>query len=272
MNGAPGNSASQKMPRNAWLHWLALAGVVSLKFIPSISYSCGARSHHSQQVYFEPALKDAANYRDRTLAGRSRMSMKQLVLRTVLTALAIASPLCAFAQKASLCTEQEDFLFTCTLESKKIVSVCAEVDEAQNGYKSIVYRYGAKDAVELSVPKALADFRTAIRVSEWTNKRSSKLTEDDRYLRFLNGRYSYLTYTSTGNTFDIAGLAVFEGAKLLKKEKCQPDSFDSPMLSFNEFLNLGVREEEAAGEKGFWKAIAPPGSAVLRHPSEMRSK
>ncbi len=200
------------------------------------------------------------------------MSMKQLVIRTVLTALVIASPLCAFAQKASLCTEQEDFLFTCTLESKNIVSACAEVDAAQNGYKSIVYRYGTKDAIELSIPKAPTDFRTVIRVSEWTNKQSSKLTEDDRYLRFLNGRYSYLTYTSTGNNFDIAGLAIFDGAKLLKNEKCQPDSFDSHMLSFNELLNLGVREEEAAGEKKLWKAIAPPGSAVLRHPSEMRSK
>lgn len=200
------------------------------------------------------------------------MSMNQLVIRTVLMALVIASPLCAFAQKASLCTDQEDFLFTCTLERKKIISVCAEVDAAQNGYKSIVYRYGAEDAIELSIPKAPTDFRTVIRVSEWTNKQSSKLTEDDRYLRFLNGRYSYLAYTSTGNNFDIAGLAIFDGAKLLKNEKCQPDSFDSHMLSFNEFLNLGVREEEAAGEKGFWKAIAPSGSAVLRHPSDMRSQ
>jgi len=186
-------------------------------------------------------------------------------MRIALMMVTLAFPLRMLAQEPNLCTPKEEAIFTCTLESRKIVSACAVLDGASEAPKSIAYRYGEKDAVELTIPHTT--FPQDMRVSEIAAKPYSKVTEDDQYLRFIKGQYSYIIYTADSYQFDLAGLAVFKGATLLKNETCQ--SGNHPIqLSFNTLLSLGIQDDLDADK--FWRSLLPKTSAVFTQPSEMQ--
>ena len=189
------------------------------------------------------------------------MRSRRIVLRSAATTIAIALSVCASAQRAGLCTEKEDFLFTCTLENKKVVSACGEPGSNDDKYKSISYRYGVTGGIELSIPVGVEHFESLIDASELT---SSKPIEDDTFLRFAHGPYKYVLYTATGDTFDFKGLAVFKGDSLLKNQKCQADTFDIDWV-YNTLIGMGVHGDDGDGKDLLlWKAILPAKSAALK--------
>jgi len=188
----------------------------------------------------------------------------------LLAAIACLSPLCARAQHASLCQGKEYALFSCTLESKKILSACAAGDPSEpRSIKAVAYRYGTLETKEIAIPGDPRTYRQVLRFSEVTNKPESKRTEDDVYLRFIRGAYSYMPYAATGDGFDVGGVAVFKGRTLLKREQCVPETRDFD-INHHEAERSGIPSESYAQALRFWKAILPEQSAVMAHPDEMQ--
>lgn len=166
-----------------------------------------------------------------------------------------------FAGGPNLCQEQEDSLFACQLKTKELVAACAIYGpDVTSGHRSIVYRYGAPDHIELTLAGDRGGLRLTTFVDEVTNYDP---LEDDQYLRFVHGPFSYVLYTSDAKRFTLRGLAVFRDGKLLKNVSCQPATVEHD-ASMNDLLALGVRPERDSRQAlRFWRKILPKGSAVL---------
>ena len=162
-------------------------------------------------------------------------------------------------------------VFTCTVASQKIASACVRYDmgsmtlseAARNPALvqtvSMTYRYGRKGAVELSLPVKPKEFDPVIHVSEVV---SHDPLDDDLFIRFAHKQYSYALYTSIVDGVDFAGLAIFKGHELLKKESCLPGSSDF-RASWQTLTNIGVPTELDGDSLRFWKAILPADSRAL---------
>jgi hypothetical protein len=195
--------------------------------------------------------------------------MKDIAARGIFAALLMASSLAAFAESQNLCTEQEGPLFSCSLENKKLVSVCALIDSAQeSGYRYLVYRYGTKEKIELSFPDKPMEFRRLTRTIELVDDKSM---EDDVFVRFINGKISYVVYAAVVHHAEMQGVAVFDGHKLLSNIKCQPDSADGD-LQPNFLESIGAQLQDADEAVRFLKPILPSSSAVVSQQSSNRPK
>lgn len=106
----------------------------------------------------------------------------------------------------SLCSAQEAIYFSCTLENKKIVSLCGE-----EGGHNLKYRYGTQALIELSYPseqpkKGNAFYRI--------NASGGSVQMD--IIKFKIGAYTYNLYNSF---FD--GIAVWGPHGLALKKTCE---------------------------------------------------
>lgn len=190
--------------------------------------------------------------------------MKGRTARWMSAALLLATSLCAFAESPNLCTEKEDPVFACPLENKKLVSACALVDPTQkSGYGYLVYRYGTKEKIELSFPGKPMDFP---RVTSAIELVDDKTAEDDQLLRFRNGKISYVVYTASSYKFDLEGVAVFDGYKLLSNIKCQPNSADVE-LQENFMESIGAQLQDKDEALRFLKPILPDSSVIASQKS-----
>jgi hypothetical protein len=188
--------------------------------------------------------------------------MKGIVARGIFAALFLAPSLCAFAQSPNLCTEQEDTSFTCTLKNSKLVSVCGAADLSDRaGY--LVYRYGTKEKIELSFPNRPTEFR---RITSQDETVDDKTGEDDQFIHFRNGRFSYIIYSAIGHKFHLEGLAVFENHKLLSNNQCLPDTSHWGLVQ-NDLLSVGVPLQDDGEAMRFWKQLLPGNSAVVSQKS-----
>jgi hypothetical protein len=186
--------------------------------------------------------------------------MRHIAIRGIFAALLLVSSLYAFAESPNLCTEQEDPVFACPLENKKLVSVCALYDSTQkSGYRYLVYRYGTKEKIELSFPDKPMEFRRLTSVDETLDY---KPTDDGQFIRFMNGKISYVVYVAAVHNTDLAGVAVLDGYKLLSNIKCQPDSADFS-LQQNFIVSIGAQLEDADKALRFWKLILPGSSTAV---------
>ncbi|GEM_PF-4985343 len=164
----------------------------------------------------------------------------------------------SYAQKVSFCSEEESPIFTCQLMNGKLASICGSPDLSEKS-GSIRYIYGTKDQhVEISLPKDPATFRQNLTISEMNNDATG---EDDEYLRFRNGLFSYVVYTGIGNNFDAEGVAVFKRDKLLKDIPCVKATSEWRLV-FNSILSFGVPEEDSSTEKMVWMQLLPSSSFV----------
>ncbi len=195
--------------------------------------------------------------------------MKPILLRSIY-GLLLFSAVPAFAAGPNLCRAQEDPLFACQLQSKKFVAACALYDPAlKEGYRSLVYRFGTSEHIELSLPEDPNQFRRSTYIDEAT---TSEPIEDDEYLRFVNGRFSYVLYTGLGKGFDLKGLAVFRDNQLVSKASCEPNTLEHNM-SRNDLLALGVQSEiDSQHALRFWSQLLPRNSSVLtqKPPGDLR--
>lgn len=186
--------------------------------------------------------------------------MRYAIARAIFATLLLATSLCAFAESPNLCTEKEDPMFACPLENKKLVSVCALVDSTQkSGYGYLVYRYGTKEKIDLSFPEKPMEFR---RLTTFDETVDYKPMDDGQFVRFMNGKISYVVYVAAVHNTDSAGVAVFDGYKLLSNIKCQPDSADFD-LQQNSIQPIGAQLEDADKASRFWKLIVPGISAAV---------
>lgn len=182
-------------------------------------------------------------------------------LLSFLCGLVVCSAVPAFAAGPNLCREQEDPLFACRLQNRKFVAVCGQYDPAlKQGYRSIVYRFGAPDHLELSLPDDPGQFRSITFTDESTNDQP---IEDDQYLRFVHGQFNYVLYTALGKGFAAEGLAVFRDGRLLNKLNCQHSSLELNMAE-NSLLATGVQPEiDHKTAFSFWSQLLPKNSFVL---------
>jgi len=117
----------------------------------------------------------------------------------------------------SLCSTQEAIYFSCTLENKKIVSLCGK-EEGHN----LKYRYGTQSLIELSYPseqpkKGHAFYRI--------NASGGSVQMD--IIKFKIGAYTYNIYDSF---FD--GLAVWGPHGLALKKTCESNLQQNMKLDF----------------------------------------
>jgi hypothetical protein len=193
--------------------------------------------------------------------------VRHIAIRGIFAALFLTVSFCAFADKPNLCTEHEDTYFICTLKNGKLVSVCGTEDVSdKSGY--LVYRFGTKQKIEISLPGKPLDFR---RVSSTIALTNDEPIEDDEFIRFMNGKFSYIIYSAIGNNFEVDGLAVFDEYKLLNHAECLPDSIDTSLVQ-NFLLNAGVQSEDPDEAMRFWKPLLPSNSAALSQKSSNRPK
>ncbi len=178
---------------------------------------------------------------------------------TLVVMVVASSPI--YAAGPNLCRKGEDSLFSCLLENKKFVAVCAPYDAAKNQDTAVVYRYGTPDHIELTLPEDSTQFRKVTHVDESV---SNKAMEDDEYVRFTDLHFSYITYNAFGNGFDFSGLAVFDGQKLVSNKHCLSRDNDTG-IELNFVLGIGVLPEVTADPWSFWRQILPSNSVVRRH-------
>lgn len=184
--------------------------------------------------------------------------MRSIAVKGIYLLLLFSSSLCAFASGPNLCRQQEDTYFTCTLKNGKLASVCGTDDLSDHaGY--LVYRYGTKQKLELNLPGSPGEFR---RFSSAIELVDDKTSEDDQFVRFKNGKFSYIIYSASSYKFDFMGLAVFENYKLLSNNQCSSDTSDWG-LGQNSLLSVGVPLQDADEAMRFWKSLLPSSSAVL---------
>ena len=114
------------------------------------------------------------------------------------------------------CSEQEQTVFSCSL-GKKLVSVCASSDiSPTSGY--LQYRFGKKNAPELIFPATTeSTLRSVVRARTLMFSGGG-----GGYLRFINGRYSYIVYTAIGKGWGTKdGVSVEKDDKPIANLKCQ---------------------------------------------------
>lgn len=106
----------------------------------------------------------------------------------------------------SLCSAREAIFFSCTLENKKIVSLCGEEEG-----KSLKYRYGTQALVELSYPSEQSKKGNAF----YRINASGGSVQMD-IIKFKIGAYTYNLYDSF---FD--GIAVWGPHGMAFKKTCE---------------------------------------------------
>jgi hypothetical protein len=112
-----------------------------------------------------------------------------MTVRKFLWSVVLVAPCAGWAQ--SHCTPQEDVVFSCTLQSRKVISVCASkqlLEQPAKGYLS--YRAGVLGAVELEYPAV----RDASSADKFVFGHYFRYQTDRSWLTFSNGEYTYTVY------------------------------------------------------------------------------
>ena len=134
----------------------------------------------------------------------------------------------------SLCQEQEQIIFSCSLD-KKMVSVCASTDfSSSSGY--LQYRFGQKNALELAFPALTESVRSHPHIQARTLLFAGG---GGGYLRFITGNYNYIVYTAIGKGWGAKdGVAVEKNHRLVVNMECQ----DIPVSKLGEefFTRAGL--------------------------------
>lgn len=122
-----------------------------------------------------------------------------------------------FGAAETLCKQQEQVIFSCSL-GKKTVSVCASNDlSANSGY--LQYRFGQPGRIELNLP-ALPQ---SVPVNQFVQARSLMFSGGGGgYLRFINGSYHYIVYSAIGKGWGPKdGVAVEKNGRLIVYHECR---------------------------------------------------
>jgi hypothetical protein len=120
----------------------------------------------------------------------------------------------AYADSSSHCKKQEQVVFSCQLESKKIVSVCASKGvTAKTAY--LQYRFGFIKKLEMVWPEPAQS--PALSATSGTLMYSGG---GGAFLRFAKGEYNYTVYTGIGKGWNKEGVAVYKKAKLIANLLC----------------------------------------------------
>ncbi len=119
----------------------------------------------------------------------------------------------------TLCTSNEQAIFSCTLANHKTASLCAPKDLKAPGLY-LQYRFGTHQKIELTYPD---------KVENWLHRfyQGNFRGDDGRhglYVKFANGSYDYFLYILYND--DVAddneqdGIAVYQQDKLVRRIKC----------------------------------------------------
>lgn len=138
----------------------------------------------------------------------------------------------------TLCNQQEQVIFSCSLD-KKMVSVCASNDlSANSGY--LQYRFGQKSKIELNVPALPRSAPAAQFVQARTLMFSGG---GGGYLRFIDGSYNYIVYTAIGKGWGPKdGVAVEKDGQLIAYHECR----DIPVSEIGDafFSDVGLLTDQ----------------------------
>ncbi|OQW40761.1 MAG: hypothetical protein A4S08_03875 [Proteobacteria bacterium SG_bin4] len=131
-----------------------------------------------------------------------------------------------FGAAETLCKQQEQVIFSCSL-GKKTVSVCASNDlSANSGY--LQYRFGQSGRIELTLPTVPQSTPNAQFVQARTLMFSGG---GGGYLRFISEPYHYIVYTAIGKGWGPKdGVAVEKNGRLIADHECR----DIPVSKFSE--------------------------------------
>ena len=137
--------------------------------------------------------------------------------RTILFATALAL-LASTASKAAtpgtLCSPNEEVIFSCKTTRAKIVSVCASPSLADSG-GYIQYRFGTADKPELIYPSAKRNPR-----QHFTSGTLTYSGGGGAYIQFRNGAYNYIVFTGIGRGWEKDGGGVEKAGHRLSEIKC----------------------------------------------------
>lgn len=123
----------------------------------------------------------------------------------------------------SLCAEDEDIYFSCSLSGGKIVSVCASGNtEPSAGY--VQYRYGTPDRIEINYPEKMLPPRQHF---FFVNASEGSVNKD--IIKFKNGSYTYIVAQST-----VSSLSVLNNKKVVFRKSCNEGS--------NAFVSRAARQ------------------------------
>jgi hypothetical protein len=159
------------------------------------------------------------------------------VLNTGQTKLIATIPLAVKVTNVdSLCQASERVIFSCSI-GQKLVSICGSTEPTPtSGYAQ--YRFGIKDAPELTLPMPPTEYRSFVKGAMLTFSGGG-----GAYLRFANGEFSYVTYTAIGKGWGTKeGLVVERKGKSITNFPCvgPVQSEIGPEL----FLRAGILEDQ----------------------------
>jgi hypothetical protein len=129
---------------------------------------------------------------------------------------------------ASLCSVDETVVFACAVKGQRLVSVCASrALSSSSGY--VQYRFGRPAKIEVAVPttatSATSATSAAADAAAWRSDVRSHTVMyaggGGAYLRFNQGRFSYVTYAAMGRGWvDKQGVMVLKSGKIAAVHKC----------------------------------------------------
>jgi hypothetical protein len=139
---------------------------------------------------------------------------RQLIL--VLAAFAYVSYVSAAPTAATLCSPEEQVIFSCITTKNKVISLCSS-SVLTNTVGYLQYRFGAAGQTpELSYPKAHEHPKKHFQSGTMMYSGGG-----GAYLKFNSGEYIYTVFTGIGKGWEKEGVVVERGGKQIGYLQCQ---------------------------------------------------
>ena len=155
--------------------------------------------------------------------------MYSLLKSTLFVALiALTTNVFAEEDNNSLCEIDEQVIFTCQVNSGKIISYCASNDlNNHDGY--VQYRFGLKRDIELTLPD---DFSHPKNIKTLFYKKIKNRANEYLYsLSINNGSYRYVAWQNPSSAE--SGIRVLRGKSTVKSYNCSNyRKFDTDLLRY----------------------------------------
>ncbi len=148
--------------------------------------------------------------------------------------------LAAQNQGASLCKNQEEPIFACTLKKRRAVAVCAsQPPGGPGGY--LQYRFGKPGNLEINVPDRAAS-------SNWREQFKAKRlwysAGGGNYLRVDRGPYAYVVYSAFGRWGEKYGVMVWKDGAMVAHHACAGPALSRLGPDLQSRLGIGEDAEE----------------------------